>query len=195
MKQQGLNTLLPSLARGAIGSRLGIATDATTGDHPLLQQRRGLFVTLKLKGQLRGCIGSLIAVETVAAGVQNHACNAAFNDHRFPPVTAEEVPHLVISVSILNTPQALDFESPADLCRQLAPGRDGVILSHPSGRSATFLPQVWEQLPRCEDFLAALARKAGLKENGWQDEGVSINTYQADVYTEEGNSGSCHSWK
>ncbi|OQX18921.1 MAG: hypothetical protein BWK76_06055 [Desulfobulbaceae bacterium A2] len=193
MKQQeGLNTLLPSLARSAIASRLGIVTDAAAGDHPLLQQRRGLFVTLKLHGQLRGCIGSLVAVETVAAGIQNHACNAAFNDHRFPPVTAEELPHLVISVSVLSTPQALDFESPVDLCRQLAPGRDGVILRHPSGRSATFLPQVWEQLPRCENFLAALARKSGLRETGWQDKGVSISTYQAEVYTEEGNTGSCH---
>ncbi|OQX12458.1 MAG: hypothetical protein BWK76_17615 [Desulfobulbaceae bacterium A2] len=190
MEQQDPGKILTALAREAIAAELGQTSPAATDDHPLLHQQRGVFVTLKHRGELRGCIGSLTAAETVLQGVRRHACNAAFHDHRFPPLTAEELPQVSISVSVLSTPQDLAHTDPEDLCRRLVPEQDGVILRHPSGRSATFLPQVWHQLPRCADFLGALARKAGLAATGWQDEGVHISTYHADVYLEEGNSSS-----
>ncbi len=148
------------LARKAIAHELGL-TDEAVQDDPALAGRAATFVTLKLDGDLRGCIGSVRAQRALSADVRENAIAAATRDPRFAPVTAEEFERLRIEVSLLSEPEFIEFADEDELIAKLRPGVDGVLLF--SGcRSATFLPQVWEQLPDPRSFLAALKQKAGL---------------------------------
>ncbi len=180
--------LLIRLARQTIAKRLGLPIEGVDAYEqaladPAFQRRSGTFVTLKLDGQLRGCIGSLASDETIGEGIRSNALNAAFSDYRFAPLTAEELKRVVIEVSILTSPAPLAYANAEDLINRLRPGVDGVILSK-AGRSATFLPQVWDQLPAKEDFLNHLCLKAGLKADAWRSGDVMMKTYQV-VYFEE----------
>ena len=182
--------VLVHLARATIAARLGVAgvTDGRMGASelkvPVFQERRGTFVTLKIKNQLRGCMGCLTPSETILEGVQRNAVNAAFNDPRFPALTAAELEQAEIEISILTEPQKLEYSGPADLLKKLRPGIDGVIISKGPAR-ATFLPQVWEQLPRTEDFLVHLCCKACLSPNAWQSGELDIATYQVQYFHEK----------
>ena len=126
-----------------------------------LRTARASFVTLELNGQLRGCIGSLVAHQPLIQDVAHNAYAAAFADPRFPQVTDEEAPQLSIHISVLSVPEPMSFSSEADLLQQLRPGVDGLILTDGVYRS-TFLPIVWEQIPDPAQFLAHLKAKAGL---------------------------------
>jgi len=145
---------------------------------PALQENRAVFVTLNKRGQLRGCIGSLSATESIVDGVRRHAVNAAFHDHRFSPVTPDEIPELKVDISVLTEPQPLEYTNSDDLINKMRPQIDGILLKHSSGAGATFLPQVWEQLPNPQLFLTHLCRKAGLAENAWEKGDLEIKTYQ-----------------
>jgi AmmeMemoRadiSam system protein A len=135
------------------------------------------FVTLTEAGQLRGCIGGLEARLPLAEDVWEHAYAAAREDFRFEPVLPDELPAIELEVSVLTEPQPLDYVDGEDLKRLLRPGMDGVILS--SGiRRATFLPQVWEKIPKPEEFLDRLAEKAGLSGDTWRHGQASIQVYQ-----------------
>lgn len=147
------------------------------------KRRQGTFVTLEIDGNLRGCIGSLRGTDAISEGIQRNALNAALNDFRFVQVSAEELPHITIEVSILTEPVALSFKSPQDLLNKLRPGIDGVVLKK-GGAQATFLPQVWDQLPNPEDFLSHLCRKAGLSANAWREQKAEISTYQVQHFKE-----------
>lgn len=128
---------------------------------PRLTERGATFVTLLRNGALRGCIGSLRAQRPLGEDVVSNAIAAASRDPRFAPLGAGELAELRVEVSLLSAPRFLEFADEADLLRQLRPAVDGLILF--SGcRSATFLPQVWQQLPQPHAFLAALKHKAGL---------------------------------
>lgn len=148
-------------ARAAIAQHLGCPVATPERTPPWLSERAACFVTLKKNGDLRGCIGSVRAQRSLGEDLAINAVAAATRDPRFPPVTADELPALEIEVSLLSEPGFVEFEDETALARKLRPGQDGVILF--SGcRSATFLPQVWEQLPDPAAFLAALKHKAGL---------------------------------
>lgn len=150
--------------------------------HPF-QEQRGTFVTLTRHGQLRGCIGSIAPVESIASGIRRNAVNAAFEDHRFSPLKEEEFADLKIEVSILTNPQPLNYSDADDLLNKLRQGVDGVILrSGPAG--ATFLPQVWEQLPEAQDFLGRLCLKAGMAADSWRTLHPEILTYQVQHFSE-----------
>lgn len=181
-------TVLITLARQTIAEQLGLRpTPRLSADllaDPALQARRAVFVTLNKRGQLRGCIGSLAGVESIVDGVRRHALNAAFHDHRFAPVSTEEIEELKIDVSVLTEPEPLAYQDADDLAAKLRPGIDGVILRDPSGASATFLPQVWEQLPEAEDFLCHLCRKAGLLPHAWRRQHLAVHTYQVQYFKE-----------
>ena len=126
----------------------------------------GVFVTLKKNGELRGCIGVTAGAGPTAQAVQDCAIGAAFRDPRFPPVLAGECDLLEISISLLSAPEPMLPDSRAALLAGLRPGIDGLIVEL-GRRAATFLPQVWEQLPEPEDFLYHLLRKAGLPGDYW----------------------------
>ena len=184
-EQQG--QALICLARSVISSRLGLAQDsfcdAAVLAEPALQQHRGVFVTLTIGGQLRGCIGSLVATCSIVDGVRENAVNAAFVDPRFPSLTVDEFATVEIEISILSEPQALEYSDGDDLVGKLRPNIDGVIISKGSGR-ATFLPQVWVQLPDPESFLNHLCQKALLPMASWQDGSLAVQTYTVQYFHE-----------
>ncbi len=163
--------LLKTIARESIRSGLThgqpLQVDLDKVDETL-RQPAATFVTLNLRGQLRGCIGSLQAVRPLAEDVAHNAWAAAFQDFRFPPLTAEEFPDIDIHISLLSEPEPMEVASEDDLLRQVRPGKDGLILEDGPYRS-TFLPQVWESLPDPKRFLAELKMKAGLSPDYWSD--------------------------
>ena len=143
----------------------------------------GTFVTLKIKGQLRGCIGNLTATETVLDGVKRNAINAALHDPRFSPLSQDELERTQIEVSILSEPRPLAYRDGQDLIKKLRAHVDGVIIRK-GHASATFLPQVWEQLPGPEDFLTHLCKKAGLPAEAWKNSELEVLTYQVQYFEE-----------
>jgi AmmeMemoRadiSam system protein A len=156
---------LLALARGAIAHELGVGARPRIASD-FLRAPGASFVTLRIDGQLRGCIGSLQAQRPLGEDIEHNARAAAFADPRFSPLSADELPRTHIEVSVLSAPQPMDVHSLADLLAQLRPHVDGLILSA-GARRATFLPQVWEQLPAPRDFVAQLQQKAGLPVGSW----------------------------
>lgn len=180
----GLGPALLARARNAIASRLGLPIRPEPG-HQALHRPGASFVTLHRAGRLRGCIGRLEAGgHTLEADVRHNARRAAFEDPRFTPLAAAEWTGLDVEVSVLEAPQPLAFASESEALGQLQPGLDGVILSWRHCR-ATFLPQVWTQLPDLEAFMAALKRKAGLSDGFWDPE-VRLARYRVQSFTEPG---------
>ncbi|MBL4720659.1 MAG: AmmeMemoRadiSam system protein A, partial [Alphaproteobacteria bacterium] len=131
-----------------------------------LDETRATFVTLKKNGKLRGCIGTITAHRPLLNDVVDNAYAAAFRDHRFPPLQAEELDALEVSLSLLGKPSPMIFRDDDDFVTQLQPGRDGLIIED-LGRRAVFLPQVWDELPTTDQFLMHLKQKAGLEANHW----------------------------
>lgn len=161
------------------GEKLG---SADTGS-PALYEKRGCFVSLHQRGNLRGCIGTIEPEQSLLEGVEANALNAAFRDPRFSPLKAKELQMTDIEVSVLTVPQKLMFKDADDLKAQLKPGIHGVILSK-GWQRATFLPQVWEQLPDTEMFLKHLCQKAGLGSDCWKDPDIQVEVYEAEYFSE-----------
>lgn len=161
---------LLELAREAIeyGCRTGarLRCDDLRATGPLAEPR-AVFVTLHdARGDLRGCIGTLAATHPLARAVVTHAHQAAFEDPRFAPVSAAETHAIGLEISVLSPPSPLPAATEADLLQALEPGLDGLILAE-GECTATFLPQVWAQLPDRRAFLTALRRKAALPGDYW----------------------------
>lgn len=177
---------LLKLARAVILERLGRkpSSPLPAGTSPAFMAKRGCFVTLHANGRLRGCIGTIEPVKSLIDGVKENAVHAGFRDSRFSPVTLHEMDNITIEISILTKPVRLDFENPEDLKKRLKPGVHGVILSQGYHR-ATFLPQVWEQLPGTEDFLEHLCRKAGMEKTCWKDTKTVVEVYDVFVFSEK----------
>lgn len=150
---------------------------------PLLRAEGAAFVTLTVHGQLRGCIGALQPYQALAEDVCEHAAAAALQDYRFPPVKPDELSHIRIEVSHLTLPQPLAYTDANDLLTKLRPGIDGVILRDGS-RRATFLPQVWEQLPDKAEFLSHLCAKMGAASNLWRQKHLEVQIYQVEEFHE-----------
>ena len=150
---------------------------------PLLVQVGASFVTLTQNGSLRGCIGSLEPYQSLVQDVCEHAVAAALHDPRFNPVREVEIPSLHIEVSRLTMPQPFEYTSPDELPARLRPGIDGVILRDGPSR-ATFLPQVWEQLPSPEEFLTHLCQKMGASPNLWRHKVLKVSIYQVEEFHE-----------
>ena len=165
-----LGAALLSRARNSIAAALGLARQPEP-QHPALATAGATFVTLHdARGELRGCIGRLEAVAALEDDVRRNAVAAAFDDPRFDPLQAHEWQHLRVEVSLLEAPEPLPAgRTRVEALRHLRPHVDGVILEW-RGRRATFLPQVWQQLPEPQDFIAALLRKAGLAADFWADD-------------------------
>lgn len=163
-----MEKVIRSLAKQAILDGLNktqsIDTKALLEKYPPLAQQRATFVTLNLDGRLRGCIGSLVAHRTLLDDLIHNAQSAAFEDPRFYPLSPEEFKKVVIEISLLSPPEPLLYNSIEDLKSKVSVGEDGIILQK-EGKKATFLPQVWEQLPTFEHFFSQLCQKAGLGPN------------------------------
>lgn len=176
--------ILTNLARAAIAKQLAIPfAEPDVQNIDWLQRDSASFVTLHITGELRGCIGSLKAYRPLLEDVLNNAVHAAFQDPRFSPLTRDEFEHIDIEVSILTEAVPLQFSSEADALKQLRPHRDGVIFRH-DYHSATFLPQVWDQLPTPELFMQHLKQKAGLSPYFWADD-VELSRYEVEKFSEK----------
>jgi AmmeMemoRadiSam system protein A len=171
---------LLALARDAIAARF-------RGDQPprlasdraeTFGQPRALFVTLRRDGQLRGCIGTLALEGDLGRTVPRFALRAAFEDPRFPGLSAEELPGCTIEISVLTAPRPV--EHPEDI----VVGRDGLIIEL-GGRRGLLLPQVATEwgFDRAT-FLAELSRKAGLPPDAWQLPSARLWSFQAEVFAE-----------
>lgn len=143
-----------------------------------LQALAACFVTLKINGELRGCIGSLVAHQPLAQDLIYNSYAAAFEDPRFKPLTENELQLLDIHISVLNKPELVHFTSEQDLIKQLRPNIDGLILSE-GILCGTFLPSVWKELTEPTIFLYHLKLKAGLPGNYWS------KTIKVERYTVE----------
>jgi AmmeMemoRadiSam system protein A len=176
------DTLL-KLARAEIGQQLGHALPVPPPSD-WLRQPGASFVTLTKMGDLRGCIGSLEAHRPLGEDVRANALAAAFRDPRFMPLGREEFNDIRVEVSLLSPTESLTVGSEDEALSVLRPGIDGLIFEYAHHRS-TFLPQVWEQLPKPLEFLAHLKRKAGLPQDFWAAD-VRLSRYTVSKWKEQG---------
>jgi len=180
MFNQKQRELLLRIARETIASYLksGKKPDFEITD-PMLQEDRGVFVTIHKSGMLRGCIGNILPREPLWQAVRNMAIESAFHDTRFPPLDASELNKIDIEISVLSIPEKI---KDADEIRL---GEHGVIVNC-YGRSGVFLPQVatetgWSK----EEFLRHLcADKAGLPPDAWKDPQTDLLVFTAEVFSE-----------
>jgi AmmeMemoRadiSam system protein A len=178
------DTLL-ELAHASIAYEVGANYDTDLDEmlkkNPWLKEQGASFVTLTKKdGELRGCIGSLVAHRKLYEDLIYNAKSAAMKDPRFMPLSKEEFENINIEVSILSEPQLVEYSSKEDLKSKIIVGKDGIILKYSSYQS-TFLPQVWEQLPSFELFFSHLCQKAGLS-GDCLDNKPEIYKYQVRKY-------------
>ena len=150
---------------------------------PHLREEGASFVTLTVRGQLRGCIGALEPYQSLAEDVREHAVAAALEDPRFPRVSERELNGIQIEVSRLTRPVPLEYKDADDLLSKLRPHVDGVIVRDGVHR-ATFLPQVWETIPDAEDFLGNLCYKMGVNPELWRTKHLDVLTYQVEEFCE-----------
>ena len=144
---------------------------------PAMKKEMGVFVTLNIGNNLRGCIGEIFPKREFWRVVLDQAVNAGLNDIRFSPVTARELDRISIEISALTPPRAVASYN------EIVVGRHGIVLSK-SGRSAVFLPQVApEQGWDLATTLSHLAMKAGLRPDAWQD-GAEFLVFEAQVFGE-----------
>lgn len=173
-------TYLLSLARDTIGQAVtggkGPVCEEIT---PVLAGKRGAFVTLRKHGELRGCIGYIVALRPLVETVREMAVSAAFHDPRFSPVKAGELSDIDIEISVLSPVCRLDDPMKVEV------GLDGLIVRR-DRRQGLLLPQVavehgWDR----ETFLAQTCRKAGLPPDAWKLDGTEIDVFRAEVFGEK----------
>jgi AmmeMemoRadiSam system protein A len=150
---------------------------------PHLRENGASFVTLTIDDELRGCIGALEAHQPLAEDVREHAISAALEDPRFLPVDKTELNRIRLEISRLSVPHPLEYSSSEDLRTKLRPHVDGVILKS-DYRRATFLPQVWDKIPKPADFLDRLCEKMGARPDLWQKKKLQVYIYQVEEFHE-----------
>ncbi|MCG2759727.1 MAG: AmmeMemoRadiSam system protein A, partial [Candidatus Delongbacteria bacterium] len=163
--EESVRKLLLILARESINSRLNnIDVRETIKKESMPEEalkEGACFVTLTKNNDLRGCIGSLEAYRSLYDDIVSNSINSAFKDTRFTMINKAEMKDIKIEISILSERSEVQYENFSDLKKKIIPDVHGVYLSF-SYHSATFLPQVWEQLNTHEQFFTHLCRKAGL---------------------------------
>ncbi len=169
---------LLALARRAIET--AVREDRLPGDIPqagVFAERHGVFVTLRCRGRLRGCIGVVDPDEPLGESVVRSAVSAALADPRFPAVDAEEIQHLHIEISLLTTPHRI---SPA----AIVIGRHGLLIRRDT-RHGLLLPQVaTEHGFNRQKFLEEVCRKASLPADAWKDPETQVCAFTCEVFAE-----------
>ena len=166
---------LLAYARAVIASRFGHPVPELPSDQAF-EIKRGLFVSLHLQGNLRGCIGYVEGQASLRKSVHEMALAAAFRDPRFPPLRSAEMEMLELEISVLG--DLIPISGPDDILI----GRDGLFIEHPNG-SGLLLPQVatdWNWT--AEEFLRQVCRKAGLANDAWQDPATVLYRFEAEVF-------------
>ena len=170
---------LLELARKAIENHLEAGGRFRLEDRdPVFREKRGAFVTLKIGGELRGCIGYPLPYKALDEAVAEMAVAAASQDYRFEPLTPEELARTTIEISVLTVPKPVGSPDEVEV------GRHGIVVSKGS-RQGLLLPQVpgeygWSR----EEFLRHGCLKAGLPPDEWK-KGARIEVFEARVFSEE----------
>ena len=183
--ERGEKKLLLELARSTLQGyfqegRPPGKSEGEFASHPRLKEKLGVFVTLRKRGELRGCIGSIVGVEPLYRGVEANAIHAAVDDPRFLPLTKKELGEVEIEISVMTPLQ------PAAGYRSIRLGTDGVIIR--DGRAqAVFLPQVATETGwTLDEFLGQLCLKAGLVRDAYRSSPtMTFHVFQAQVFSEE----------
>jgi len=150
-----------------------------------LLDKRATFVTLNKNHNLRGCIGDLEPQKSLYQSVIDNSLASAFLDPRFPPVKEDELKDIIIEISILSPLKKLQkFNSLTDFLQYLNDKKPGLFIKKGS-LQATFLPQVWEELPEAKNFMTQLCLKAGLEPNEWQNLNLEMFEYEVEKFKEE----------
>lgn len=183
-RKETLLTLARTAVAEAVGLEYTLDLKRVLDENPWLEEQGAAFVTLTIANdELRGCIGSIIAHQKLYEDIIHNAKSAALNDPRFPALTQSEFEEIKIEVSILSAPEPVSYYSIDELKSKVHIGIDGVVLKH-GIHQATFLPQVWKQLPTFELFFAHLCQKAQM-EAGCLSRMPNIFTYQVSEYKED----------
>lgn len=187
MLNQENKIYLLSLARKSIkyylDNRAYLQNDLLDIPVPICEKPQGNFVTLTINGHLRGCIGHLEPVRPLCQDIVENAVAAAFFDSRFAPLSADEFPKINIEISLLSPIRKLAYNSSAFLVKSLNDKKPGVVIKL-GEKKATFLPQVWEDLPLAEEFMSELCKKAGLAANEWEKGTIEVFTYTVEIFHE-----------
>ena len=186
---------LVKLARRAVENYLknGKILTLPANVSPKLKERCGVFVTINKasqeKKELRGCIGFPYPTTLLVQAVIESAISSATQDPRFPPLSLDELNHVVFEVSVLTPPQPVDVQNPKEYCSKIKVGRDGLIVER-SFCKGLLLPQVpvewkWDE----ETFLCQCCIKAGLPPDSWLLDETKVYTFQAIIFEEESPNG------
>ena len=177
-------TLLLAHARNAIAADLDLppgkepSEQKLLAEHPRLAAEDGLFVTLRLEGKLRGCIGTMTGRSPLWHGAAAMARSSAFRDPRFPPLRKVEFDAVSIEISVLSPLTRIE-----DI-NVIEPGRHGLLVRRGT-MSGVLLPQVADERGWGRDeFLRQTCRKAGLPETAWQEAGTEIESFEAEIFAE-----------
>lgn len=172
--------ILIKLARDSIESKLfkKKPVEVDLEKYPSLKSKCGVFVTLTIAEQLRGCIGYITSTDPLHYSIKDAAISAAFNDPRFYAMTETEYEQVEVEISVLSEPYPMQSYDEIEL------GKHGLIL-HEEGRRGLLLPQVpIEHGMTKEDYLNAICRKAGVPQNLWKKKVLNISLFTATVFSE-----------
>ncbi len=171
------------LARDSIKTKFLKQEPQLSDEQKRYTSQQGVFVTLKKRSELRGCIGIPYPIMPLNQAIVHTARSAAFEDSRFPALTLPELSDITIEISILTTPKEIEGEKD-ELPGQIKIGEDGLIIKHPNG-SGLLLPQVFTE-HKCspEQALEMLCQKAGLPPGSWKDNNTKILKFQAMIFEE-----------
>lgn len=147
-----------------------------------LKKEKGCFVTFKKNGELRGCIGNIIAYQPLYECVIENSINAAINDIRFNSISYKELEEMDLEISVLSPLSLLEHKNPEELLNKLRAFEHGVVLKRGEFQS-TYLPVVWEQIPDKISFLVNLCLKGGMEENCWRDSETEVYVYTAENFS------------
>jgi AmmeMemoRadiSam system protein A len=174
--------LLLKIVRDAIKSEFTkeeIDREKLIEENPELKNKGAVFVTLKKDNQQIGCIGSLRAYRPLLDDLISNAKASAFRDPRFPPLEEEELDTIDIEISILSPLRQIFYRDIDDLKSRIRPNIDGIILKLGSCQ-ATFLPQVWKDIPSFDSFFSHLCKKACIDTTNCLDRYPTIFTYRVE---------------
>jgi AmmeMemoRadiSam system protein A len=153
--------LVKTVISDKLNNTISVNKEQLIKDCPLLDENKATFINLFIDGEFRGSQGTLVAHLKLFDDLCLNAAKVAFNDPHFPPITNEELEKLEIEVSILSPQLEIKYSSISDLKSKIDIGRDGVFIRQ-EDKKATFLPQVWNELPDFEDYLSHLFYQAGI---------------------------------
>lgn len=180
--------LAVQLARSVLDQAIGGKPGAGMDLPPVFREKRGVFVTLTMKGELRGCIGFPYPHLPLEQATRDAAYAAAREDPRFPPVRAGELPGIRIEVTILSVPALLPA-APPERPGAVQVGKHGLIVRG-YGRSGLLLPQVpveWKWDSR--EFLDHTCMKSGLPAGCWEEKEIEVYTFEGQIFHEQGAEG------